>query len=218
MKKIVLVFLVMLLSGCKVEYNLDFQDETLIEDVKVFLPLSLEEDVELLKRMKPSAILGVVGNYKYEINHFEENENFIGNYKYSYDYTNFGRAYYLNECFDAVSFVKTDDGRYMLNTSTGFNCMVFEYMKVDEYQVNITSNREVLESNGLTEGDNVYSWTITEDNASTFKLSITFGDVIINDASIFEKYLLFFVIIGLSIISLIVYVIIKGINKKNNEI
>lgn len=214
MKKIFLILVLLLLSGCSVDYNLSYIDDEIIENIT--LTVDNASQIEELKSNNIYAIADASSLIKYNINY--ERKKAIYSYTYSLD--SFNRANYVNQCFDAFGFVKKNEFEYVLSTSKGFNCMNYSYIPVDGYTIKITTNHEVIESNADSVKRNEYTWNINNDNASNKAIYIHFGKV--KERTILDwiyENLLSIIIIGsifIIITTAVGYIVVKS--KKNNEI
>ena len=218
MKKILLIGL-LLFTGCEVKYNLEFYDDNIKEEVKIILPKKEKNKVSELKERPAYAIYSSVGGYPYATRFENKLTNFEATYTYTYGLDVFPQARSINECFDAVAFTKREIG-YTLSTSTGFKCMFYDYLEVDNVKVTIQTNRKVIDNNADSKKGNKYIWYINDDNAESTNINITFS----NEKN---RSILTFVYDNLTPIILIagVGLIITGsivtvvlINRKNNEI
>jgi len=211
LKKIFLVLIVLLLSGCSVEYRLNFNDNNLEEIVTLNIMNNEKNKIEELKQNQVYAISDVMSQQLYDVT-YEDNKVI---YKYNYSFETIKRALYINQCFDAIGFTKEND-EYIILTSEGFNCMNYSYVPVDGVTVKITSNRKVIDSNADKVNNDEYIWEINDQNASKKSIYIKFGEV---KKSFFNKKTIGIIslsIIVFSVISVIGYIAIQ--NKKNNAI
>ena len=218
MKKILLVGL-LFLTGCSVNYKMEFIDESINESIEFNNITSAQ--LEALKQDTRYAIFNIYEQYPYNTD-FQELIN-KATYSYTYSVDNFKNALYLNDCFDASSFAKQQDN-YILSTSKGFKCMSLDYYFADEVQIQISTNHNVIENNADEIKNDKYIWLINNDNADTKQIYIKFGDI--KEMSIIEKIkhfimdnLLAISIFGsLFVIIIVVIISIVIISKKNNEI
>ncbi len=224
LKKIILLLLtIFVLSGCQVKYDLEFKDDSLIENINISLDKKLENQINGLKKFKAYANFDNKYQNLYNSEFYEKGSSFVANYNFNYNFDQFRYATYINTCFDAFSFLE-QNGEYIISTSEGFKCMVFEYSKVDSVQVNIKSNHVVIESNADVVDNDVYTWNIDDDNASNKRIYIKFGNV--KEYTLLEKIgmyikeniLMISIIFGILITIMLTLSIIIFISKKNNEI
>lgn len=224
MKKLIyLGLLLVFLTGCTCNYELEFKDDTLIENVKLTVPNSEEQLVTELKNTSVYAIYNNLDIQLYNTNFDKGLINFTVNYNYVYTPEMFNQALYANDCFDAFSFVKQGDN-YILSTSEGFKCMSLNYYFLDELKLQIKTNHVVLENNADQSKDEKYIWNINNDNAENKRIYIKFGEV--KERNFFEKVFDFIRENKLTVITITILVLGVGIavltiviiSKKNNEI
>ena len=222
-KKIFLILSIILLTGCQIKYQLNFEDEKLIENISIQLPNSEEKKINDIKKYEAYSTFDNSFQTLYEVKYSDDKNKFIANYQYIYNFEEFRHALYIKSCFDAFSFVTNNDN-YILSTTEGFNCMFVDYNKVDEVEVIITTNHEIIESNADQVENNKLIWEINDENSEEKSIYVKFGKV--EELNIFEKIinfikenLLVFIIFGglLSIIGIGILIIVI-IGKKNNEI
>jgi hypothetical protein len=178
MKRIVLIFpLLMLLSGCTVEYNLEINDQLINENIAIsnsvtnvdenYYDNHIHDIYSENSRRKVAKYTGTKiknnGIVTYSLNQ-----------KYNLLDNNYIRAF--DECFDAYNILYTNESKeeFILQTSKGFNCMSYEYQKVDSYKINITTNHEVVNHNADSANDNTYTWNIDDSNYQDKFISIQF--------------------------------------------
>ena len=214
MKKIFLILVLLLLSGCSVDYNLLYIDDKITENI--ILIVDNESQIHELKKNDIYAIADVISLIKYNANYQSKKAT----YDYTYSLESFNRANYINQCFEAFGFVKQNEKEYIFSTSKGFKCMNYSYIPVDEYKVKITTNHEVIESNADIVKRNEYIWQIDTSNAENKSIYIHFGDI--KKRTILDllyENMVSIIIIGsilLVVASTIGYIVVKS--KKNNEI
>ena len=148
MKKVLIFIALLCITGCDIKYNLSFKNEKIEEKIEVILPKKEKEKYDDLTKANPYAILDGLDQIEYNHKYKKLLTKNVGYYNYTYDFSDFGRAYYVRSCFDAVSFSKNDElGTYTLSTSNGFRCMFLNYEQVDNVLITITTDRYVLDNN-----------------------------------------------------------------------
>ena len=223
MKKLILILLIIILTGCDVKYELEFKDDQLIENINLKLSSSEENKINDLKQYKAYAIFDNEYQQLYNVDYNNNLFSFSANYEYTYNYDSFRHATYIDTCFDAFSFTVQDDN-YTLTTSKGFNCMMLDYNKVDNMEIAITTNHVVIESNADEVKGKRYIWNVDDENASEKEIYIKFGPV--EERNFLERIIDFMSdnIVAVVIISVLVLAVVIGsiiivvISKKNNEI
>ena len=219
LKKILLIGL-LFLTGCSVNYNLEFKDETLNENIEFFDITSTE--LETLKKDTKYAIFNVSEQIPYNAV-YEESNDLKASYNYTYSIDNFNKSLYFNDCFDAVNFVKNEEN-YILSTSKGFKCLSLDYYFADKISIKLSTNHEVIENNADYINGDKYIWNIDENNAEQTQIYVKFGEVKkLNSLEkgknfIMSNFLIFCVYGGLLLIIFIIVISILIIGKKNNDI
>ena len=220
MKKILIVLLAFLLTGCQVNYNLNFKDEELNEKVSILLKDNsyTEQNISILKKNKSYAIYDQIGHEPYNITFQDNSKTFIANYEYTYKLVDFNRSTLINQCYEAAAFVK-DGNNYLLTTSNEFRCLTYEYFDVNEVNITITTNHKVISSNADKVKNGKYIWNINKDNITNKPIKIVFGKAKKNIFELFSElnFLIIF-LISIAIVGGISYIIISRKNKKNNII
>ncbi|CCY27329.1 MAG: hypothetical protein KIC82_05245 [Acholeplasma sp.] len=221
MKKVLIFIALLCITGCDIKYDLSFKNEKIEEKIEVILPKKEKEKYDDLTKANPYAILDGLDQIEYNHKYKKLLTKNVGYYNYTYDFSDFGRAYYVRSCFDAVSFSKNDElGTYTLSTSNGFHCMFLNYEQVDNVLITITTDRYVLDNNADIVKGKKYIWRINNDNASNKSIKITFGDVRKRTIIDFiEENLPLVILISVLVVSLGGgFIILKSLSKKNNEL
>lgn len=220
-KCLIISLFIVFLTGCEVDYKLEFNGDNLVENTSIILDSThSQSDIEYLKKQTPFAIYDGLGTKEYNITFEEFNDSFKSNYNAEYFVSEYNRSNIINQCYDAVSFIAMDDG-YMLSTSDEFLCMTYEYEKVDAVNVEITTNHKVIENNADNVENGVYTWKIDSSNAHNKPIKIVFGEVEVHKSFwdiIKEMDILHLFLIVTALLGGIAILIINAINKKNNRI
>lgn len=221
MKKILILLSVFLLTGCSVEYNLNFNDEKLEENISIILSGDSYNDVaiEQLKKEKVFAIYDGIGKEEYDITFKDNNDIFTSNYKHTYSLEDYNRGTIINQCYDAIGFAKNED-EYMLTTSNEFRCLYYNYMDVDSVKISITTNHKVVSNNADMVEKNTYIWEINESNAKNKPIRIVFSEETKKSLwdIIVEMNVLYFFLIAVVIAGGIIFTLAYMKDKKNNTI
>lgn len=159
-----MLFCLTFLTGCTVDYNLDFTDNKLSEVINVNLDAS-ENNAENIQKMEYSAKYEVAAISKqytqipYNFTSKKQKDKYIGTFSYDYKVTEFNDEHLIRTCYDTFNFVQTDKG-YQLVTSDIFKCGSYSYLPVEKYTITITTNHKVIESNADVVDKNKYTWVI----------------------------------------------------------
>ena len=240
MKKIKLILIIMvmfLLSGCEANYSL-YIDKDVFNETTIVLANSGElntYDSQTYLTMKQKIDLYykkyvdiVYQNPYYNpylddpqkgINYY--NKELINNgkgygFKYSY---NFNKENYLNSNIINTFFKNNNsvlnDNKYILNVYTfnGFE----RYNDLTQVTINITTDLEVKKSNADSVYDNVYTWTITKDDALNKKIYLELVNINKLDKKT-ENKIIIIIILLIFIVGLLSYAILNKKRLKNNSI
>lgn len=232
-KKIIYIMpIILLLTGCKVEYkiNLDTNlnieeninliatsdsDKTKINDFSLNIPIDKEiddygayeekiADIEYYNKTKTAESLTF--NYKYDNEKHDE-------------YINSNLA---NMAYEYISISTVDEDTKVLSTSKEF--LLFDkYDNLEEVKVTINTTYKVLSNNADEVNKHNYTWIITKDNAygkgiylkvDTSKEDLTFYEKLIR-GDYLNMFTLSLVIL---FIGFIIYTLVKRRDKKINKV
>lgn len=216
MKKIYLLFITLfLLTGCTVEYSLEFNNDILEE--KIILGPITENAKAELDFFEPYAI----ESYGYEDQYDVNLKNDIMTLKYKYNKNLYGMSTPLNDCYDLSSF-SYDDEYYYLLTSKEFKCLNYAGYETEEVKINFKTNYDVVSNNADYVNNDTYTWVINnnnyQDKAIEIKLdknSITQNEEENNKGN--SK--IFWLIVGIIVIILTIFILsIKSKMSKRDEI
>ena len=126
----------------------------------------------------------------------------------------------INGCYEIVNFsYEEDEQKYYLNTSKGFQCMIYDYNVVDDLSITVQTYNKVYKHNADEVNGNKYTWYINKDNAKEQSILFVVGN---------KEYVWYYrfkdLFIGLGVVSIIVIVltivlkIFKLVNKSVNHI
>lgn len=214
-KKIVLFILIILLSGCTVNYSIDFQGDNVIEKIEGDVSRS-EASAEVEDRSDVNQIYynlyleeyPLINNVneKYIRNVNEENENVHYKFNYIY-YNNYKDSKVINSCFENKIYEETADF-YYINLTGKFNCL---YNDDDKINIFVRSEKAVLEDNANSVKNGTYKWVIDKENSDNVNILLSVSKNI--DANYKEykvhtspfKIIAFIILIVLSVITYLLY-------------
>lgn len=157
MKKIIILLIVLLCSGCSVEYNLyTTNTNNLIEEITIYNNYTGSEYFP--------AFYGSPGtseeNVKIEgVEYYEQ----IGNtYKFTFDKDNIEQSNAINNCYNIFE-VTEDNGIYTLSTSNNNKCFS-NLPNLEDITINIYDEFDKIISANTNKIDNTYTWVINNDN------------------------------------------------------
>lgn len=221
MKKVILLIVVILLSGCSATYDLYITGENFKETITVV------EDARLGDSYLFNYIQGVIDDglslkkdnsfEKYEIRPIDDGIDlgllFVGNFKGDNKQSNF---IYKN-CSNYSVDVKSDS---LTIKASGFK--VFdEYDELDSLKINLKTSYEVINSNADAVENQVASWVIDKSNYDTKKINITFKiDNVKKSSNIGNDPMIKFgiVIFTLVIFCFIIYKVLMNSYRRNNNL
>ncbi len=168
MKKriIVLLFGVLLLTGCTADYNLEIDNNLLKEEITGMVS---KNELNENNSEAPNTVSSLINEKQYPFANsteiYDKKLNEDGNninYKYSfnYDMTNFDKSSLINTCFENHEIVDLGN-YYSIKLSGEFYCL---YAK--NINVNVTSNLNVISNNAKKVKDNTYTWVINKDTTN----------------------------------------------------
>ena len=210
--KLFLIFIILFLTGCSVEYSLEFIDDNLEEKISIG-PFDSNE-VANFEYLTPFAIMNNEFQELYEMDYLDK---FL-TLKYSYGIERFKMSEALKKCYDLYNLSYDDDYYYIL-TSKEFKCMSFWDYKTDEIIIKFRSNHKVVSANADYVKDNTYFWIINNDNFNSREISIkllknSVEDDVNNNSNFSYWYIILFVFFWL----IGIYIFIKKKSFKVNKI
>lgn len=168
MKKriIILLFGLVLLTGCTANYNLEIDNNLLKEEITGTVS---KDELNENNSEAPNTVSSLINEEQYPFANntevydkkLDKDGNNI-NYKYSfnYDMTNFDKSSLINTCFENHEIVDLGD-YYSIKLSGEFYCL---YTK--SINVNVISNLNVISNNAKKVKDNTYTWVINKDTTN----------------------------------------------------
>lgn len=221
-----LLFVILLVTGCEVNYNLDFSGDSLKENITVslsgndFTPDNIDK-MKYSAEYEAYAISRRTIHEKYNFTYEDKRDEFIGKFNYDYTVDNFNDAHLIRECYDSFNFVKTDSG-YSLVTSDTFKCLVYSYLPVNKYTITITSDRVVTGHNADKIDGNKYIWIMNSNGDSLIKkpIKIDFSNETLKDKNLSElsnKSGTVLIIIGIGVLSILAITVIVFIVKSQKN-
>ena len=207
------LILLLLLTGCTVNYDLEIENNNFYENITGnVLNSELSNDGRTDMNL-----------YDYLINNdqqvFENNSNIVYNkalnskenskdFQYSYNFTeaNFQNSRLLNSCFDKFSF-SNDENKFYIHAYGKFKCLY-----TNKININIKTNNNVISHNASSVKKNTYSWVIDDKNVNEANIFI----VINKQNNEKEIHLNLLKIIGFIIITILSIICIFIVKKKNS--
>ena len=214
-KLFLIIPLLILLSGCTVNYNLNIDKNSITENITgTVTNEEITPEVEGRTDVNPkyyylylndSALIND-SNEKYtkEITDINNGKSFKFNYTYK---GNYDKSVVINNCFEN-HVVEETDTYYRIELNGKFSCLYS-----DKIDINVTSNYEVLDNNAKKVYGNKYTWTI--DNSDNVNILLTVSKTVKYETPRKAKAFSTFQIVGLIvfvILTIITYILYKRKN------
>ena len=164
MKKIILLFIcVFCLTGCTLNYEIDFGRTMINESISAELDGNIYEiastidgdgfylEKEIVEGKIP-ALKEYKAYYSRKINVVKDKS--LVDLDYQYSYNNYENSYILHRCFEDVYVKNNDDSLYV---SLGGN---FKCFKEDDVRIKVSSIYDVVKHNADEVTDDYYIWDI----------------------------------------------------------
>lgn len=219
MKKILLiVFSLLLLTGCDVKYNLDFDGEVIKESVTITSANAKITTGDINARL--DEVIAMNSDESTETGFYNFNK-IIGSTEsglgMSFDFTRIeydSYSTFLNRCYNEHS-VLVNDERIEISTSSVFNC--YNLTGDDAtITINIKTKYFVTDSNYDSRSGDTYTWTLTKNGDNTILLKAdktkTIFDAIGSNGEI--QIMIFFVSLG-AVLLTIFYIGYRQYKKKS---
>lgn len=214
-KKIILILSLLVLSGCTINYNLDYTEEGMIETITGNVTKAESEVKDSDSGL--NIYYNLINEPQKVFIDSEElyNKNIIENKKdYEYNVTNkynnnLDKSTIINYCFKEFN-IEDEEDYYRIHLGGKFYCLY-----ADKINVNISSDYAVISSNANKTKDNTYTWILNDENDSidiTFSKNIKYvGTTKSRGISSTFRIVCFIVLVVLSSLAYILY------KKKNSS-
>ena len=182
-KLIVMLFLLFLITGCTVNYNLTIDNDykeyiNINTNINNEIPLYFEDMDNLSEETDK------LDGYKY---YSKSNNNGYTTYTATFDFDTFSKVTSCKLLFDKCELIRVDGGHTVLSTTTGTS-IFYTYPEMDAINITITVTGEVYNNNADSVVNNTYVWKLTKDNASDKKIYLEFkGSTKTNNNTTKEK-------------------------------
>ena len=170
MKKIILIFIAILLTGCKAEVNINISENELTEEIKIYDLKSnvFESGTEIKEDVNTNIIIFEHEYHHYNKEQFEEND-YVGNiYTFTSDLSFLGSSISrLTTCYEEMEVIYNND-IFGINTSDEYRC---GYMfGGTDVVLNVVSDLKLESSNADRIVENKLTWYINQDNYKNKKI------------------------------------------------
>lgn len=212
---IILIFL----SGCTADYNIDISDNEIQESFssvvyKSEIPTSNLEGVEADDQLTPfiqNDQYPFLNNYDiiYDKNIVEEDEYRLVKFKYSYSPEDFINSNSLNKCFENINY--SYDDNYVFDLNGYFYCLYTEKLNI-----NVTTKNKVISNNADEVNDNTYTWHINSSNFDNVDIRLEIEKNTLKDKV--NSYSLIVISIFIICTVLVFFIVLLYKRKKHNKL
>lgn len=213
-KCFILTALLVLLTGCTINYNLTIDNNSVNESISGSANKSEYElgngdtGLNLFYTLIEKDVPALVNDDSLYNKDITETDNGI-NYDYTYTYkNNLDKARVINECFENHYIDETDE-YYNIKLSGEFYCLYSN--KID---INVTSNYAVLDNNAKKVNGNKYTWTI--DDSNSVDIALTVSKTVKYEEPAKAKLFSTFQVIGLIVFAVLAVITCVLYKKKNS--
>lgn len=231
-KRLILLIIVLLLTGCKVEYKIDLDKNLTINESTKFIKTTKTDD-ELFKETSHWNIpLEKSNSYDFTKDKERDKSYYNSNVKedsitYSYkyrndDYGSYEESTFTNLAYEYISITNLNDNKFIISSSKEF--LVFDrYHEIEEVKVTIHTDYKVLETNADEINNHNYTWLITPENAygkniylevDTSKEDLNFKERLLRG----DYFNLFTISIIILVIAAIILFVLKLHSMRKNKI
>ena len=220
-KFICLLAMLFLLTGCGIEYNLNIDENTFDEDVRVILPNN-DQMMQIVYRSIKIKQISFVGDKANDRHYYHLNadttdsKNIYLDYSYKYNKKNILKSNAITQCYKDVS-LNDDDNYIDISTSDEFRCLYRDGAQlISKATINITTPLKVVSNNADKVKGDTYTWKIDKNNYKKKPIKIK----IKNESKDADKAIItLFIIIGIIVLLLLIilcYIVNK--KKQNNKL
>lgn len=177
-KKILILILLILLTGCSNEYTLKISNNKFKEDIKIIIPkniipeptpevldgqIELDDQITPFLEEKTESLISNEEFYKKKV--IENADYFQVEMNYTYDEKSFKDANSLNSCFEYPDLDFSEN--YYINLQGAFYCLYG-----DSTDIKIETKNRVYFNNADEVSGNTYIWHIDDDNSDYVDIRI----------------------------------------------
>ena len=218
MKKIFVLFILLLLCGCDVKYNIEFKNDKVYE--KFSIKLNNEKEANSIKYFNTNDLYASIipDMIKYEKDVLKDNDTTKFNYSYVYDIDNYSNSMALSSCFKGYNILK-EKNYYLITTSEGLKCMTSDYSTIiDNLDIVIETNHKLIDTNADEVSNNKYVWHINKKNYKTksIMLKVYQKKYVFNYKGEMTKKIIISALIAFVVLFSTIYILLK--RKKSNKI
>ena len=242
-KKILLLVLLVFMTGCSAEYNIEIYNNEVRENMEFVSTDTSVWDSEVQYGLTYRDLLDASINYPYPVfnstvvdeddtikldgveyydNKLISDSNKLGQKLKYHKFTleNFNDSSLVNKCYQFFNVI--EEGENIVISTSLKNLCFDEYPILENITINLKTNHKVVSSNADIVNGYHYTWNIGKDNKDDAAVLITIkkDEYIFNYENEFVKKVMFFVLIIVIILSVgsICYFYFKNKNKRLNKI
>lgn len=173
MKKVIILFIVLLTSGCTVQYNINIDENYINEDINMTVDKTILNEGTYNELVSKTNNVYLNTDKYYQVNYKEDANNLNVNYKYNHKIKDFSNSKIINWCYHERE-IKVEKNRLIISTGKIFDCANAESnSSVDNAQINITTKLKVIKSNADQVNGNTYTWNINKNNYTNKPIEMT---------------------------------------------
>ena len=183
-KKILLMFiLILLLSGCSVEYNVSLENDSFKESGSLIEKkenkdnvskngFSFEEQINYTYQSMHDVLNGqeMEKTQSFELKKIDTDKEIGLTYSNELKQNKYYLSPIIRQCYDNVS-VKNSNNNIKISTGNYFKCFDY-YELLNNVTVNFTTNYKVVNNNADEIKDNTYTWFVNKNNFKNKEISI----------------------------------------------
>ena len=215
MKKVIILLVLLLVTGCTATYNLEIKNDVFKENISINMTGSNKNQIDYFKNNTFYSIMDRRSNFKeYNKKIIEKSDYSKANFSYNYKLNDYRKSTTLSTCFDAYNIID-EDGYYIISTSKGIKCAKEEdTVMLDKVKIVIKTNHKLKETNTNNINKYIYTWEFDEkdyDKANIY-LKIYKDKYVFN----YENEILINILIISSfvlIIGIFTFIIFRKVNK-----
>lgn len=219
-KKFLLLFILIILSGCSSQYNIKITSDQIEENIyleidKSMIETYVSDEVEPDDQIMPfinGKQYPFLGNYSKTYNKevTEDDSYYYVALNYSFTPENYGESVAISGCFENYEYINDDD-YYEINLSGSFYCLYG-----DSLEINISTPNVVDKNNAMSKSGDTYTWVIDSSNVDDVEISIK---VLKQTKVSYYGIRLFLGLFAIVVVMIAIFIFVKVSNRKNvNEI
>lgn len=172
MKKIILILITLLLTGCAAKYEINIDQDKIYDNIEIYEDSTIfNNKTDKENKELNELILDWERGYDFYKKELFTTDKITG-YRYQYDFSfdEYTAMSQLRKCYD--DFELTNQNNITLKTSKEFLCGDY-YPNANEITISITSKYTIIESNADVRSNNIHTWKINKNNYKNKPITIT---------------------------------------------